>query len=176
MTALSRLHRFIGWSQNDYQRHFSNSTTQMFENVTFSCANNNYWHIVVLFLLGVAVVNTDSKEHIQSNFTVIMTNGIGFQVAELQRSNVLQLDVMMPGNTFVSSFSGVPLTCWIKLPCPFLIVSQSDCLIQVVDANSHTEWQTVQIQISWLLQKSTDLDLCCLQRQGISGTSRTGLM
>ena len=34
---------------------------------------------------------------------------------------------------------------------PLLIVSQSDYLIQVVDTNSHTEWQTVQIQISWLL-------------------------
>ena len=34
-------------------------------------------------------------------------------------------------------------------------------------------WQTVQIQISWLLQKPTDLDLQCLQRQGISGFSRT---
>ena len=29
------------------------------------------------------------------------------------------------------------------------------------------------IQISWLLQKPTDLDLRCLQRQGISGFSRT---
>ena len=35
-----------------------------------------------------------------------------------------------------------------------------------------TKWQTVQIQISWLLQP-TDLDLHCLQRQGISGLSRT---
>ena len=34
-------------------------------------------------------------------------------------------------------------------------------------------WQTVQIQISLLLQKSTDLDLHCLQRQGISGFSKT---
>ena len=33
--------------------------------------------------------------------------------------------------------------------------------------------QTVQIQISWLLQKPTDLDLHCLQRQDISGFSRT---
>ena len=49
---------------------------------------------------------------------------------------------------------------------PLLIYSQSDYLIQVVDMNSHTEWQTVQIQISWLLQKPTDLDLHCLQRQG----------
>ena len=34
--------------------------------------------------------------------------------------------------------------------------------------------ETVQIQISWLLQKKpTDLDLHCLQRQSISGFSRT---
>ena len=59
------------------------------------------------------------------------------------------------------------------MPCPFPIFSQSDYLIQVVDINSNTEWQTVQIQISWLLQKPTDLDLHCLQRQGISGFSRT---
>ena len=31
----------------------------------------------------------------------------------------------------------------------------------------------MQIQISWLLQKPTDLDLHCLQRQSISGFSRT---
>ena len=31
----------------------------------------------------------------------------------------------------------------------------------------------MQIQISWLLQKPTDLDLHCLQRQGISAFSRT---
>ena len=31
----------------------------------------------------------------------------------------------------------------------------------------------MQIQISWLLQKPTDLDLLHLQRQGISGFSRT---
>ena len=53
---------------------------------------------------------------------------------------------------------------------PLLIFSQSDCLIQVVDTNSNTEWQTVQIQI---LQKPTDLDLHCFQSQGISGFSRT---
>ena len=51
--------------------------------------------------------------------------------------------------------------------------SQSGYLIQIVDINSHSEWQTVQIQISWLLQKPTDLYLHCLQRQGISGLSRT---
>ena len=56
---------------------------------------------------------------------------------------------------------------------PLLIISQSDCLIQVVDANSHTEWQTVQIQISWLLQKPTDLCSYCFQRWGIIGFSRT---
>ena len=59
------------------------------------------------------------------------------------------------------------------MPCPLLIVSQSDSLIQIVDINSYTDWQTVQIQISWLLQKPTDLDLHCLQRHGISRFIRT---
>ena len=57
--------------------------------------------------------------------------------------------------------------------CPLLIFSQSDYLIQVVDTNSHTLWQTMQTQISWLLQKPSDLGLCCLQMQGISMFSRT---
>ena len=55
----------------------------------------------------------------------------------------------------------------------FLIFSHSDYLIPVTAINSHTIWQTVQIQISWLLQKPADLDLHCLQRWGISGFSRT---
>ena len=59
------------------------------------------------------------------------------------------------------------------MPHPFLIFSPSDYLIQILDTNSHISWQTVQIQISWLLQKPIDLDLHCLQRQGISGFSRT---
>ena len=82
----------------------------------------------------------------------------------------------------------------IEMPHPFLLVSQSDYLIQTVDINwdampistcqqsdyliqtvdikSHAEWQTVSIQISWLLQKPTDLDLHCLQRLGIPRFSR----
>ena len=36
---------------------------------------------------------------------------------------------------------------------PLLIFSQSDYLIHVVDTNSHLLWKTVQIQISWLLQR-----------------------
>ena len=59
------------------------------------------------------------------------------------------------------------------MPCPLLIFSQSDYLNLIFAINSHTLWRTVQIQISWLLQKPTDLDLHCLQRQGISGFSRT---
>ena len=59
------------------------------------------------------------------------------------------------------------------MPHPLLIVSQSDYLIWIDAINSHTKWQTVQIQINWILQKPTDLDLHCLQRQGISGFSRT---
>ena len=58
-----------------------------------------------------------------------------------------------------------------KLRChAHLIFSRSVYLI-LVDINSHTEWQSVQIQISWL-QKPTDLGLHCLQRQGISGFSK----
>ena len=53
---------------------------------------------------------------------------------------------------------------YIRMPRPLLIFSQSDWLIQVVDINSNNEWQTVQIQINWLLQKPTDLDLHCLQK------------
>ena len=58
------------------------------------------------------------------------------------------------------------------MPHPLLIFSQPDYLIWIVAINSRTLWQIVQIQISWLLQKPTDLDLHCLQRQGISGFSR----
>ena len=35
---------------------------------------------------------------------------------------------------------------------PLQIFNQSDYLIQIDDIDSHTEWQTVQIQISWLLR------------------------
>ena len=59
------------------------------------------------------------------------------------------------------------------MPRPLLIFSQSDNLIQIVNINSQTKWQTVQVQISWLFQKPTDLDLYSLQRQGVSGFSRT---
>ena len=38
------------------------------------------------------------------------------------------------------------------MPSPFQIFSQSDYLIQISDINSHTEGQTVQIQICWLLR------------------------
>ena len=38
------------------------------------------------------------------------------------------------------------------MPRPFQIFSRSDYLIRIIDINSHTEWQTVQIQISWLLR------------------------
>ena len=54
-----------------------------------------------------------------------------------------------------------------------LIFSKSDYLIWIVAIDSNTYRQTVQIQISWLLKKPTDLDLHCLQRQGIDRFSRT---
>ena len=61
------------------------------------------------------------------------------------------------------------------MPCPLLIVSQSDPLIQIVDIDSHTKWQTADSDqlASSEVKKPTDLDLHCLQRQGISRFSRT---
>ena len=56
---------------------------------------------------------------------------------------------------------------------PLLIFGQSDYLIQVVITNSHTKCYIVQSHISWLFLKPTDLDLRCLQKQGISRFSRT---
>ena len=47
-------------------------------------------------------------------------------------------------------------------------------LIRVVDTSSLNEWQTVQIQISWLLKKPTDLDLHCSQRQTYQGSEGPG--
>ena len=63
----------------------------------------------------------------------------------------------------------------IKKPHPFLIFSQSDYLMKVFDTDSHTLWQTVQIQISWLLKKPTDLDLHCLQGRVHLGSAGQGL-
>ena len=58
------------------------------------------------------------------------------------------------------------------MPHPLLNVSQSDSLIQVVHIiYSHTEQQTMQIQISWLLQKPTDLYLHCLQSREYLGSA-----
>ena len=99
------------------------------------------------------------------------------------------------------TFLGASRLQWVKMSSPLLIVSQSHNLIQIVDINSHTDWKTVQIWIftvckgraclgwtgpgfRWLhtlsreaasVKKPTDLDLHCLQRQGMSGFNRTGV-
>ena len=61
------------------------------------------------------------------------------------------------------------------MPGLLLILSQSGYLIQTVAINLHTWWQTVQIQISWLLQKPTDLDLHCLKNRIYPGSAGQGL-
>ena len=61
------------------------------------------------------------------------------------------------------------------MPRLLLIFSQPDYLIQIVAINLHTSWQTVQIQISWLLKKPTDLDLHCLQNRVYPGSAGQGL-
>ena len=61
------------------------------------------------------------------------------------------------------------------MPHPCLIFSQSGYLIQIVAIDLHPWWPTVQIQISWLLQKPTDLDLHCLQNRVHPGSAGQGL-
>ena len=61
------------------------------------------------------------------------------------------------------------------MPRRLLIFSQSGYLTHIVAINLHTWWQTVQIQISWLLQKLTDLDLHCLQNRVYLGSAGQGL-
>ena len=61
------------------------------------------------------------------------------------------------------------------MPHQVLLFSQSDYLIQIVDINSHTEWQRVQIQISWLLQKPTDLIYTVCKGRVYPGSAGLGL-
>ena len=61
------------------------------------------------------------------------------------------------------------------MPRPFQIFSQSDYLIQIVDINSHTEWQTVQIQISWLLSQLIWIYTVCKGRV-YPGSAGQGLL
>ena len=54
----------------------------------------------------------------------------------------------------------------INMPCPFLIVSNPNCWYKF------TYWMANSADPD-LLQKPTDLDLYCLQRQGVSGFNKT---
>ena len=113
-------------------------------------------HSVQKFLQSVVIIKTKSDNH----------------YGPVQRAEEEESTPQKWLNTFCSLFN----LCHaekIKMPCPLLIFSQSGNLIRIVDINSYTKWQTVQIQISWLLQKPTDLNLHCLQKQGLSGFSRT---
>ena len=62
------------------------------------------------------------------------------------------------------------------MPRPFQIFSQSDYLIQIVDINSHTEWQTVQIQISWLLRSQLIWIYTVCKGSAYPGSAGQGLM
>ena len=61
------------------------------------------------------------------------------------------------------------------MPRRLLIFRQSGYLTHIVAINLHTWWQTVQIQISWHLQKLTDLDIHCLQNRVYLGSAGQGL-
>ena len=80
------------------------------------------------------------------------------------------------GSTQVAFASFLTLAMLNKLRChthfyfPANQITWSGFLIEI-----HTFNETVQIQISWLLQKPTDLDLHCLQSQGMSCSAWEGL-
>ena len=59
------------------------------------------------------------------------------------------------------------------MPHPFLIFSQSDYLIPIVDIKFSYLMANSADPDQLAFQKPTDLDLHCLQRQDISGFSRT---
>ena len=59
------------------------------------------------------------------------------------------------------------------MPHPLVIFSQSDYLIQVVHSNVKYLMTNSADPDQLASKKPTDLDLHCLQRQGISGFSRT---
>ena len=63
-----------------------------------------------------------------------------------------------------------------KMPHQLLILvfSQSDYLIKFVDTNSHTYWQTVQIQISWLWSQLICIYTVCKGRR-YPGSAGLGL-
>ena len=62
------------------------------------------------------------------------------------------------------------------MPCLFQIFSQSDYLFQIVDINLHTEWQTVQIQISWLLRSQLIWIYTVCKGRVYPGSARQGLI
>ena len=56
------------------------------------------------------------------------------------------------------------------------IFSQSDYLIQIVDINSYTEWQTVQIQVSWLLRSQLTWIFTVCKGSAYTGSAGQGLI
>ena len=51
----------------------------------------------------------------------------------------------------------------------------SDYLIQIVDINSHTKWQTVQMEISWLLRSQLIWIYTVCKDRAYPGSARQGL-
>ena len=62
---------------------------------------------------------------------------------------------------------------YMKMQCPLLIVSQSFCFIKAFDTNSRVKWETVQIQINWLLPEANWSGSTLFAKAGIPRFSRT---
>ena len=61
------------------------------------------------------------------------------------------------------------------MPCPFQIFSQSGYLIWIVAINSHSLWQTVQIQIGWLLRSQLIWNYTVCKDRTYLGSAGLGL-
>ena len=89
-------------------------------------------------------------------------------------SQKIGFDISSKLSPICMKYFALPLLCWINYDAMLTSNFQPiRLLFQVVDTNSHSKWQTVQIQITWLLQKPSDLDLHCFQQQDIFRFSRT---
>ncbi|XP_052283682.1 sushi domain-containing protein 2-like isoform X2 [Dreissena polymorpha] len=93
---------------------------------------------------GVAIVNTDERNK-QSNFTVMLTNGIGFQVAEA--ANTLQMDLLVPRS--YKRFSGLFGTLSGEMLLP------TDTIIDVNSPNPSEKYN--QFQLAWAVTESNSL-------------------
>lgn len=134
---------------------------------------------------GIAVVNTD-KKMVKSNFTVLLTNGVGFQVAEIY--NTLQLDLMMPadssenitgllgdldGNKMLSNGSIFKINAddrrelYNKFELAWAVNETTTLFSDILPAN-HSIFGPVELYPTEMPGHTTDNSICAMQERGYS--------